>query len=232
MKRVVSFFLFLCINLYALDFKVASYNVENLFDLQHDGTEYKEYLPSSRYWNKKSFENKLNNLSRVIKELDADILTLQEIESNKAFFALKEKTNYPYGVFLKKNTSSVGVGILSRYPITKWEKIDADRYDKHSRYILKAFLNIDNKELIVYVNHWRSKRAAESSRIKYALSLKKDIEKLEEGKDYIILGDLNSNYNEFQTFKYEDKLNDTSGITGINQILNTTLNGNLVLKVK
>eukprot|EP01156_Anaeramoeba_ignava_P006742 Anaeramoba_ignava/a349444_377.p1 GENE.a349444_377~~a349444_377.p1 ORF type:complete len:226 (-),score=-4.15 a349444_377:19-696(-) len=218
MKRVISFFLFLCINLYALDFKVASYNVENLFDLQYDGTEYKEYLPSSKYWNKQSFENKLNNLSRVITELNADILTLQEIESNKAFTTLKEKTNYPYGVFLKKSTSSVGVGILSRYPITKWEKIDADRYDKHSRYILKAFLNINNKELIVYVNHWRSKRAAESSRIKYALSLKKDIEKLEEGKDYIILGDLNSNYNEYQTFKYEKELNDTYGITGINPV--------------
>ena len=31
------------INLFSLDFKVASYNIENLFDLKTNGTEYKQY---------------------------------------------------------------------------------------------------------------------------------------------------------------------------------------------
>jgi endonuclease/exonuclease/phosphatase family metal-dependent hydrolase len=230
MKRALCFFLFLCINLYALDFKVASYNVENLFDLNYDGTEYKEYIPNTKYWHKKAFKNKLNNISRVINDLDADILSLQEIESQAAFEKLKSKTKYKYGVFLKKKTSSVGVAVLSTFPLVKYEGIDVDRYDKYSRHILKAFFNINGKDLVIYVNHWRSKRAAESTRIKYALALKKDIQTLKKGMDYIILGDLNSNYDEFLTFKYDDKLNDTYGITGINQILNTTFDGNLISK--
>ncbi len=60
------------------------------------------------------------------------------------------------------------------------------------------------------------------------MGLKKEIDKLDKNEDYIILGDLNSNYNEFQTFKYDKKLNDSFGITGINQILNTTDKENFI----
>lgn len=62
------------------------------------------------------------------------------------------------------------------------------------------------------------------------MALKNDFNKLNKDIDYIILGDLNSNYNEYQTFKYEKKLNNTYGITGINQVLNTTIDKNFVLK--
>ena len=72
-------------SLHAQDFKVASYNVENLFDLKHDGTEYREYIPNTKSnWNKKTYNIKLKNISKVINELDADIIALQEIESKKA----------------------------------------------------------------------------------------------------------------------------------------------------
>lgn len=230
MKKVILLFFIFFLNLYAHEFKVASYNVENLFDLEYDGTEYKEYIPHTKYWNDTAYKNKLKNIIKVINDLDAQILALQEIESQKVFDALKNKTNYRYGAFIKKKTSSIGIGLLSDYPIKKIEKIDVDKYDKHSRYILKAIIDIKGIELIIYVNHWRSKRAAESSRIKYALSLKNDIDTLAKARDYIILGDLNSDYNEFISFKYDKKLNDTFGITGINHILNTILNDNLVTK--
>ena len=77
-----------------------------------------------------------------------------------------------------------------------------NKSNKYSRDILKVKLLVNNKPLIIYVNHWRSKRAAESKRIKYALALKRDIDK-QKNNDYIILGDLNSNYNEYQTFQYD-----------------------------
>lgn len=43
-------FLFLCItiNLFAQNFTVASYNVENLFDLKKQNTEYKEFIPFTK----------------------------------------------------------------------------------------------------------------------------------------------------------------------------------------
>ncbi len=219
-------------SLFSLDFKVASYNVENLFDLKYDGTEYDEYKPNSKYWDKKAFNAKLNNIVQVVNELDADIISLQEIESQEALDELTKKINYKYTKFIKNKNSSIGVAILSKFPIIKNERIIVDKYDKYSRDILKSIINIENKEFIVYTNHWRSKRAPESFRIKYSTALKNDYEKLQNDVDYIILGDLNSNYNEFQTFKYDKKLNNTYGITGINQVLNTTLDGNFIRKDK
>jgi exonuclease III len=232
MNKKLFFLVFFTFSLYAVDFKVASYNVENLFDVKYDKTEYKEYIPNTRYWNQKAYKNKLLNISKVINEIDADILALQEIESSLALDDLKQFTNYKYSKFIKKKTTAVGVAILSKYPILKNEYIEINRFDKHSRYILKSTLDINGKQMIIYVNHWRSKRAPESKRIYYAYALKNDIKNLKKDNDYLILGDLNSNYNEFETFKYDKKLNDTDGITAINQVLNTSYNGNMLTKSK
>jgi len=231
MKKVLFIFVLFSLCLFAKEFKVATYNVENLFDLQRDGTEYKEFIPFSKTWNKKAFYSKLKNISTVINHLNADIIALQEVESQNALEALLNKTSqYKYNHFIKKNTSSVGVAILSKFPIQKIQKIVVDKYDKYARDILKATITIENKDIIIYVNHWRSKRASESKRIVYATSLKRELDSLDNSSDYIILGDLNSNYDEYLTFKYDKKLNDTYGITGINQVLNTTINENFIKK--
>ncbi|MEA3513342.1 MAG: endonuclease/exonuclease/phosphatase family protein [Campylobacterota bacterium] len=231
-KIYIIFFAFI-LSIDAKDFTVASYNVENLFDLKYDGTEYDDYKPYSKYWDKSSYKNKLKNISQVINDLNADILTLQEVESKEAFTTLlKYVPQYKYHFFLKNKTSSVGVAIASIYPISKNERIIVDKNDLYSRDILKSTIIIENKPLIVYNNHWRSKRAKESQRIIYATSLKSDLDNLDKDTDYIITGDLNSNYNEYQTFKYDKKLNNTYGITGINQILNTTIEQNFVIKNK
>ena len=230
----MKYFLFIFIttlNLFSLDFKVASYNVENFFDLHYDKTEYQEYIPNTKTWNKQSYTKKLENVSKVIKDLDADILALQEIESKKALDALlKKNRNYPYSIFTKNKNSAIGLALLSKFPIVSRDNIIVDKYDKYARDILKVTLSVENKPFIIYVNHWRSKKAKESQRIKYALALKKEIETLPLNSDYVILGDLNSNYNEYQTFKYDKKLNDTFNITGINQILNTTMGENFIHK--
>ena len=228
MKKLFLVFL-LTIQLLATTFKVASYNVENLFDIKYDGSEYKEYIPYKYYWDKKAFDKKLNNIARVIKELNADIISLQEIENKNVLKLLLAKLNYKYYHFLKKSDSAVGLALLSRFPILKREflKIDGDNF---SRYILKTTIKIKNQKFIIYTNHWPSKRSSESKRVQYALKLKSSIDKHSKLQDYIIVGDLNSNYNEFITLKYEKELNDTHNITGINQVLNTTYNGNFIQK--
>jgi hypothetical protein len=234
MRKILFVIVFIFLHHFSLnakEFSVASYNVENLFDLKYDGSEYKEYIPNSKYWNQQALKNKLQNLSKTINDLDANIIALQEIESQDALDSLlKRVTKYKYHKFLKNNSSSVGVAILSTYPIIKSQRVVVNKRDKYSRDILKATVKIEDKPLVIYVNHWRSKKASESQRIIYASALKKDIDKLSNDIDYIILGDLNSNYNEYQTFKYDKKLNDTFGITGINQILNTTIDENFITK--
>jgi len=207
--------------LFGIDFKIATYNVENFFDLKYDGTEYNEYRPNTKYWNKKIYQKKLNNIAKVIKELNANILALQEVESQRAFKAIVKKVKkYKYHKFIKNKNASIGLGILSQFPIIDTKRIIINKYDKYARDILRATIKIKDKKLIIYVNHWRSKRASESKRIKYALALKTELHNVID-EDYILLGDFNENYNEFLSFRYNKKLNDTYNLTGINHILNT-----------
>ena len=50
----------LTLTLNANTFSVASYNVENLFDLKEDGNEYSEFIPNTKSnWNENSFNIKI-----------------------------------------------------------------------------------------------------------------------------------------------------------------------------
>jgi len=104
------------LSLFANNLKIASYNVENLFDLESNGSEYKEYIPNSdSNWNKENFDIKFANVVKVIEDLDPDIIALQEIENENVIKLLKEKLpQYKYYTFSKYDTSSVGLGFLSK----------------------------------------------------------------------------------------------------------------------
>ena len=61
---------------------VATWNVQNLFDVVYDGSEYEEYKPSSG-WTQSAYEGRLAGLRRVLNELPSSgdyILVLNEIE--------------------------------------------------------------------------------------------------------------------------------------------------------
>jgi len=212
-----------------IEFSIASYNVLNLFDDKYDGSEYKEFIPNIHYGSK-DYHNKLKKITHIIKNIDADIIGLQECENINVLNDLAKNTNYKYKAVSKKARSSIAVGVLSRFEIVETKQI---KVYSGFRDILRIKLKIKDSFLYVYINHWSSKRAKESARIYYAKALINDIRILKEQNpdiDYVILGDFNSDYNEFVAFKYNKKLNDTHGITGINQILNTAFNNNLVAK--
>jgi endonuclease/exonuclease/phosphatase family metal-dependent hydrolase len=231
MKFIFIALIVLTTTINALTFKVATYNVKNFFDLKYQGNEYKEFKPNTRKWNKKRFNKKLKNIIKVLKTKNFDIISLQEIESKEALsYILKKLPQYKYSYFYKKQTSAIGLSIISKYPIISNKIITVQKFNKRSRDILKSKILIDGKELIIFSNHWNSKRAGENKRVPYAMALMKHIYTLNHNSEYIILGDLNSNYNEYKTFKYNKKLNTTSGITGINQILNTTINKKFITK--
>ena len=213
------------ISLDANSIKIASYNVENFFDLEKNNSEYQEYIPNgSSLWNQRSFDVKIKNLVKVIEDLDADIIALQEIENRELIQLLqKELPKYNYHSFIKYSQSAVGLGILSKIKIKDTKHIDVKFRTKFYRPILETTFVYENTEFKIFNNHWPSKAVGESYRIKYAKSLQDRLIKIEKDYDYILLGDFNSNYNEFETFKKSQKLNNTRGITGINQILNTTL---------
>jgi exonuclease III len=229
MIKLFLFFL-LNFNLYSdTIFSVASYNVENLFDLQKNGYEYYEYIPNnSANWNKQTYKIKLNNIQKVIKAIDADIIALEEIESKKALSDLREiLPQYKYMAIANKKTTNIKTALLSKFPIIATKEVFVGGRSYKYRNILEVTFDIYNKPLTVFVNHWKAKSGPESERLIYAKALKKRLQKMR-NSEYILLGDFNANYNEFQTFLKKRRLNDTNGKTGINHILKTIKNNQFI----
>lgn len=209
-----------------VEVKIASYNVENLFDMNHDGNEYEEYIPNGSWgWTDEMYRTKLRNTATVIQGIGADIIGLQEIESETALKALKAQLKrqglyYRYYVFARGKNSSVNTALLSRYPIQSAYKHPVS-YSREYRDILEAKINIDGKPLHVFVNHWKSKSGPESMRILSAKRLLLRLNELTSDEPFVLVGDFNSHYEEYRTFLKSRRHNDTEGITGINHILQT-----------
>ena len=213
--------------------KIASWNVENLFDMVKDGSEYEEYIPGRHNWNGAMLEKKLANISQVICDLDADVIGLQEIENDNVLHRLQsflERVGcaYPYRAVTSARDTPVHVAVLSRVPIASKKELPV-RYSGGYRSILEITLKAD-PGLKIFVNHWRSKAAPESERVIYAKALASRIERLPVGSEYILIGDFNSDYDEYRTM--ESRHNDTDGLAGINQILGTSLGDGELLRAR
>lgn len=218
---------FLCTALLAGgNVKIATYNVENLFDLTFDGSEYVEYIPNSSWqWNPTNYRIKLQNLSRVIVDMGADVIALQEVESLEALRDLKAEINrqglyYEHLAFAGKKNTTVKVALLSRYPVSYAKEVMVTAGRKY-RNILEVKLLIENEPIYLFINHWKSKSGPESRRIVSAKHLKKRIDELGTKQPIVLLGDFNSHFEEYRTFVRKRKHNDTDGITGINHVLKT-----------
>jgi len=206
--------------------KIATYNVENLFDLHKSGYEYKEYIPFTKSnWNRYTYKIKLKNISRVIKDINADIIALEEIESLQALKDLRYQLKrdglyYRYYKIANLKNSTVKVAILSKIPFVYAHEIAVTSSYRY-RNILEAKFKINNEDLYILVNHWKAKSGPESMRIVSAKKLLKRIKELGANKNIIALGDFNSDYEEYKIFQRKRRLNDTNGRTGINHILGT-----------
>jgi len=228
-KIVLSLLLFISILIGETNLKIASYNVENLFDLQKNGHEYEEYIPNTHSnWNQKNYKIKLKNLSHVIKDINADIIALQEIESLQALkdlrYQLKQNGLYYqyYKIANRKNTT-IKVAILSKIPFSYTKEIFVTSSYKY-RNILEVKFTIAGHDLYMFINHWKSKSGPESQRVISAKRLRTRVKELGIDKNIILLGDFNSDYEEYIRFKRKRKHNDTGGKTGINHVLKSINN--------
>ncbi len=236
MNRIVFSVVFLTFvwlpRLVATPIKIASWNVENLFDAHYDGTEYEEYVPGKHGWSRAMLEKKLNHLSEVICDLDAQIIALEEVENDRVLALLQKRLKrvgcaYPYRYITHAPPRTpVHVALLSRIRLKQRRDLriaPAGRY----RSILEAVIP-GSHPLHLFVNHWRSKSGPESERVLYARALVGRLKRLPPGSEYILLGDFNSDYQEFRII--DRRHNDTRGMTGINQILGTSMQGHMVRK--
>lgn len=210
--------------------KIATYNVENLFDLHKTKHRYQEYKPNgTSLWNQKNYRIKLKNIAKVIKDIDADIIALQEISSIQALKDLKIEIKkqglyYKYLDIADQKNTSIKVAILSKFPF-RYSKDLQVRAGYKYRNILETKFTIDSHDLYIFTNHWKAKSGPESMRIVSAKKLRQRILDIGEDKNIVLLGDFNSDYQEHITFKRERKHNDTYGKTGINHVLKTLEKG-------
>jgi len=176
-------------SLYAKQFSVSSYNVENLFDAQKSGYEFEQYIPYGKSgWSKKMYAIKIKNIARVIKDIDADIISLQEVENRGVLKRLNlalGKKKYPY-MYSSFKSAKFDVVLLSRYPIKEHSSYTIQ---KRFRPIHRVVLDVEGFEFTIFMNHWPSKIHSVETRMKYAKKLKYLYSK---EKNYILLGDFNS----------------------------------------
>jgi len=137
--------------------KIANWNVQNLFDTKVDGREYKNFVPNQHNWTEHIYKKKLKNLSQVICDLDADVIGLEEIESETALKDLQEYLKrvgceYKYGAITSSKNTPIHTALISRIKIKEKRDLKVTRSALY-RSILEVTLNT-SPPLKIFVNHW------------------------------------------------------------------------------
>jgi endonuclease/exonuclease/phosphatase family metal-dependent hydrolase len=191
---------------------ILSYNVENLFDDVDNGSEYREYDPGTKYWNRELMQIKLENIAKAIQESvpgGPDIVCLQEIENQNVLDILNtnylDGMNYEYVHVASLNRTVTNVGFLSRLPVIRTHIHSLPDWKGEAlRSIQEIEVEYRGELLHIFNNHWKSKsggvKQTEQARLTAAallVSRVKTILKQSPQADIIIVGDLNECYNEY-----------------------------------
>ncbi|MBN8226709.1 endonuclease/exonuclease/phosphatase family protein [Corallococcus macrosporus] len=145
--------------------RIAAFNVHRLFDTVCDtgscgGSNYEE-LPTAE-----QFAAQVDQLGRAITALNADIVMLEEIETQASLDGLRGRVpQFPYSKLGETFTAaSVDVAVLSRFPIIEVRSHRSQyiyRPDgsatRFSRDLLEVHLDVDGARVIVFAAHFRSK---------------------------------------------------------------------------
>jgi endonuclease/exonuclease/phosphatase family metal-dependent hydrolase len=189
---------------------VVSWNVHNLFDGSDNGFEYAEYKNSSG-WNDEKYRARLNTIAPALKDengLGADIVCLIEVENQGVVEAVAKQSGMDYGwaFFAGAPDGAVGLGILSKLPLTKTRTHSFHSPDGTiPRPVAEIWIDTGRGQLVVFACHWKSKLGGEKEtevarRAGAALVARRimEIEAKSPGTPVIVLGDLNENHNEFE----------------------------------
>jgi predicted extracellular nuclease len=192
---------------FADELYVASWNVENLFDLKDDpNVKYDEdYSPQSpKRWTKERLDIKLNQLAKIISKMNIgrgpDVLGLCEVENRKVVEMLVAKLaplGRKYEIIHKDSPSDRGIDCALIYDSSvfsladsKFHYIEAER----TRDIVEARLRRKNADLFVFVNHWPSRLNDEWQREAAATVLRKRLDEIlaaDPKADIVLVGDFN-----------------------------------------
>ena len=194
---------------------IMTWNVQLLFDGVEEGTEFREFREAAG-WTQEKYMGRLNVIARAIGEMERvpDIIALQEVESAQVVEDLARALSafrYDWTHFARIPGMSLGVGLLSRYPLegARAHSVDLDG-DIAPRPMLEARVKVpggspgDCCSLLLFVCHWKSKRGGadetESTRRASARVILRRMGELAQTNPnlpVIVVGDLNVTHDEF-----------------------------------
>ena len=199
---------------------VVSYNVENLFDAEVDGGEYREFTRHGG-WSEELYTAKLRAVGRALAAADrdgADLVALQEVEHYGAARRLVQLEldglGYRHVVWLPDPHNANGPVVLSKLPVRRvgalWVGGGLEGgLERPLRPILEVEVALgsdaDAPSLFLFNNHWKSKRggAAETEvfRRNAAEMLAArigEISAADAAAEILVVGDLNESIDEYE----------------------------------
>lgn len=199
-----------------LTVRIASYNVENLFDYKHDSlkNDY-EFLPdATRHWNYSKYKKKLDNLARTIVALGnwnlPALVALCEVENDRVmrdltrYSALRE-ADYRYIITHSADERGIDVALLYQRGVFKplhYQSIQVPKPTLKSRptrdilHICGILLNLDTLDLFIahFPSRSEGRKQTEPYRLSAAHRLKTAIDSIYHKRkqpQIILMGDFN-----------------------------------------
>jgi endonuclease/exonuclease/phosphatase family metal-dependent hydrolase len=189
------------------EFYIASWNLENLFDLEDDpaveGDE--EYLPSApKRWTPERLDIKLSNQAKIICKMNGgrgpDVLGVCEVENRKVVEKLVAKLaalGRKYEIVHQDSPSDRGIDCAILYDANVFELVDSKFHfidANKTRDSVEARLRHDGHDLYAFMNHWPSRGNDEWQRCLAAMVLRKRLDEIlaaDPNADFVLLGDFN-----------------------------------------
>jgi endonuclease/exonuclease/phosphatase family metal-dependent hydrolase len=190
---------------------IATWNLQALFDGQDDGVEYEEYSAANG-WNNEKYLARLNNFSKAIAGIEKkgpDIIALIEVENSAVLERLGgeylKDSGYRYSYFTGLPGYSLGLGLLSRYPVTEARSHSSNiRGEILPRPVAEVWLEPEGEAVVIFICHWKSKlggdadtEALRRDAARVILRRTEAIKLQKPDVPILVLGDLNENYDEF-----------------------------------
>ena len=191
--------------------RVATWNVENLFDADDDplnpGDD--EFTPNGlQQWTGEIYRLKLDHLAELIAEMQPDIIGLAEVENRRVLEDLRETLATAHGYHLPEiihregnDFRGIEVALLSKYKPTDTRWLTGN---PAGREMICATFSTGASELIIIMCHWKSKlipagmteKDTDNIRAREARVARRAVErKLRKNPDaaIIVMGDFNDN---------------------------------------
>ena len=158
----------------------------------------------------------LDEIVNIIKQSEADIIGLQEVDSNFARSMFKDQLRYlgnkldmynVYGDNVNTFGAKYGNGILSKYPIESYENIRLPS-GKEQRGMLSAVIYIEGNKLNFLTTHLG---LTSQERLSQIQTISKYLETL--SNEVVLVGDFNATYESYEVREMSKKLRDVGYIT-------------------